>query len=260
MDDATRLHELAAQAADRLRGAKRLLFMTGAGLSAESGLPTYRGIGGLYTDAPTEHGVPIEVALSRNMFRSRPELTWQHIARIEAAVRGAQPSAAHRLIAQLERRYEVVVFTQNVDGLHRAAGSSAVIDIHGDCHDLFCTRQRCDFRETRVDYAGMSIPPHCPQCNAIVRPDVVLFEETLPADKLTRWQRELAQGYDALFTIGTSSVFPYVTSPVMHARSNGRLSIEINPDQTVVSDRVDIKLRCGAGQGLQAIFGPTVRV
>jgi NAD-dependent deacetylase len=253
MDDATMLHELAAHAADRLKGAKRLLFITGAGLSAESGLPTYRGIGGLYAEGPTEHGVPIEVALSGPMFKRKPELTWQHIARIEAAVRGAQPSAAHLAIARLDPRYEVVVLTQNVDGLHRAAGSKAIIDIHGDCHELLCTR--CDFRETRADYVGLALPPRCPECDAIVRPDVVLFEEALPEDKLLQLDRELARGFDAVFSIGTSSLFQYITTPVMRAVRNGWLSVEINPDDTPVSQRVDIKLRCGAGFGLQAIFG-----
>jgi NAD-dependent deacetylase len=174
----------AERVASRLLGHRRILFITGAGLSAESGLPTYRGIGGLYASEHTEHGVPIEVALSGPMFRHKPELTWHHIARLERAVRGAKPSEAHHLIARLEAQHEVVVLTQNVDGLHRAAGSTRVIDIHGDCHDLFCTR--CDFRERRSDYAGMDIPPACPACGAVVRPDVVLFEEALPALKLAR--------------------------------------------------------------------------
>src|SRR4051794_18345255 len=107
------LRDSAGRIALRLRGRKRLLFITGAGLSAESGLPTYRGIGGLYVNAATEHGVPIEQALSGPMFQRKPELTWHHIARIERAVRGAEPSPAHHLIARLEREHEVVVLTQN---------------------------------------------------------------------------------------------------------------------------------------------------
>src|ERR1043165_727876 len=137
------LRAAAERVAERLAGRKLILFITGAGLSAESGLPTYRGIGGLYSTADTEHGVPIEVALSGPMFRQRPELTWHHIARIEEAVRGAKPSAAHALIARLECEHEVVVLTQNVDGLHGMAGSTQVIDIHGDCRQLMCTR--CTF-------------------------------------------------------------------------------------------------------------------
>lgn len=248
------LRSAAERVAERLSGRKRILFITGAGLSAESGLPTYRGIGGLYSTADTEHGVPIEVALSGPMFREKPELTWHHISRLEQAVRGAQPSEAHRLIARLEARHEVVVLTQNVDGFHRAAGSTNVIDIHGDCHLLFCTA--CDFRERRQDYAGMQVPPRCPECGAIVRPEVVLFEEALPQVQLARLGHELREGFDAVFSIGTTSLFPYIADPVLQAARRGRLTVEINPGPTAVSEVVEVKLACGAQRGLSAIFEP----
>jgi NAD-dependent deacetylase len=248
------LRAAAERVAERLAGRKRILFITGAGLSAESGLPTYRGIGGLYSTADTEHGVPIEVALSGPMFRQKPELTWHHIARLEEAVRGAKPSEAHHLIARLEARHEVVVLTQNVDGFHRAAGSSNVIDIHGDCHLLLCTR--CDFRERREDYVGMQLPPLCPECGAIVRPEVVLFEEALPEVQLARLDHELRDGFDAVFSIGTTSLFPYIAGPVVQAVRRRRLSVEINPDRTAVSEVVEVKLACGAQRGLSAIFEP----
>jgi len=250
----TSLREQAARIAARLDGKRRLLFITGAGLSAESGLPTYRGIGGLYANSDTEHGVPIEVALSGPMFRKKPELTWHHIAHIEQAVRGSQPSAAHALIARLEQRHDVVVLTQNVDGLHRAAGSTRIIDIHGDCRELTCTR--CSYRESPRDYAGLALPPRCPECNAIVRPDVVLFEEALPQNKLTQLAYELERGFDAVFSVGTSSLFPYIAAPVAEAAHMGTLSVEINPEDTPVSHLVDIKLACGAGRALTAIFEP----
>jgi NAD-dependent deacetylase len=252
MDDHS-LRDSSARIASQLRGRKRLLFITGAGLSAESGLPTYRGIGGLYVNAQTEHGVPIEEALSGPMFRRKPELTWHHIARIERAVRGAEPSPAHQLIARLEREHEVVVLTQNVDGLHTRAGSSQVIDIHGDCHELHCTR--CDYNERRSDYEGMTLPPRCPACDAIVRPNVVLFEEALPEAKLSELHEQLSRGFDATFSVGTTSSFSYIAQPVLLAARRGQLSVEINPDQTIVSERVSIKLACGAGRGLHAIFG-----
>jgi NAD-dependent deacetylase len=243
---------LAGRVTARLRGRRqRLLFITGAGLSAESGLPTYRGVGGLYSDAQTEHGMPIERALSGPVFRRSPEITWHHIARIEAAVREAQPSAAHRIIAELEREHDVVVLTQNVDGLHRVAGSTQVIDIHGDCRQLACTR--CSYRETRDSYAGLSIPPQCPSCSALLRPEVVLFEEMLPSDKLAQLERELARGFDAYFSIGTSSLFPYIVQPMLDAVRARRLTIEINPAETELSPLVEIKFPCGAGRALAAI-------
>jgi NAD-dependent deacetylase len=246
------LRAAAERVAERLAGRKRILFITGAGLSAESGLPTYRGIGGLYESEHTEHGVPIEVALSGPMFQRRPELTWHHIARLEQVVRGAKPNRAHALIAELEAQHEVVVLTQNVDGFHRAAGSTSVIDIHGDCHLLYCTA--CNFRERREDYAGMQVPPTCPKCGALIRPEVVLFEEALPDVQVARLEAELRQGFDAVFSIGTTSLFPYIAGPVMQAVRDRRLSVEINPDRTAVSDLVEVKLTCGASDGLSAIF------
>ena len=136
MTDPETLDEVAALC----RQAERILFVTGAGMSADSGLPTYRGIGGLYHDRHTDEGVPIEVALSGAMLMSRPELTWKYLAEIEAACRGAQPNAGHMAIAELERRKpRVMVLTQNVDGLHRAAGSHNLVEIHGNLHHLLCT-------------------------------------------------------------------------------------------------------------------------
>jgi NAD-dependent deacetylase len=248
------LEAQAAEVAQRLVGTRRILFITGAGLSAEAGLPTYRGVGGLYADANTEHGMPIERALSGPMFEKQPAITWQHIARIEQAVRGSQPSAAHKLIAALEHKYEVVVLTQNVDSLHRLAGSSQVIDIHGDCRELLCTR--CAYRETRDSYAGLSIPPACPKCRAMLRPDVVLFEEMLPPDKLDRLRRELQRGFDAYFSVGTSSLFPYIAQPMLDAARRQRITVEINPEITPVSAAVAYRFACGAGRALSALFSP----
>lgn len=251
MDEAT-LRQRAGRIAPRLSGRKRLLFITGAGLSAESGLPTYRGVGGLYVDADTEHGMPIEQALSGPVFRRRPEVTWQHIAQIERSVRGATPSAAHVLIAALEREHDVVVLTQNVDGLHRRAGSSHIIDIHGDCRELLCTR--CAYRETRDSYEGLELPPTCPKCSAVVRPDIVLFEEMLPSDKLSQLRSELLRGFDVYFSIGTSSLFPYISQPIVDGARRGRTTIEINPEETPLSNLVEFRFACGAGRALSAIF------
>ena len=254
MED-SELRARAESIAEHFRERRRILFITGAGLSAESGLPTYRGIGGLYSDAETEHGMPIEVALSGDMFRARPEITWHYISRLERAVRGARPNRAHQIIAELEARHEVVVLTQNVDGFHRAAGSTRVIDIHGDCHFLACTR--CAHREVREDYSGLEVPPLCPFCGSVVRPEVVLFDELLPSEKLRELGQELARGFDAYFTIGTTSVFPYIAEPIVDAARSGKLSVEINPGVSEVSEIVDIALRTGAVRALRAIFDST---
>ena len=233
--------------------ARSVLFITGAGISADSGLPTYRGIGGLYDDAPTEDGIAIEEALSGDMLRDRPEVCWKYMGQIERACRGATWNRGHEVLALMERRYERAwVLTQNVDAFHRRAGSSNVIEIHGDVHRLRCTR--CPFRDQVDDYAALSIPPRCPDCAAIVRPEVVLFGEMLPRAAVTTLERELGRGFDLVVSIGTTSVFPYIASPVVLARRAGRDTVEINPGTTAVSHVVAHHMRSRAAVALDAIW------
>ncbi len=234
-----------------LGGCRRLLFITGAGLSADSGLPTYRGIGGLYESQTTDEGMAIEEALSGHVFAARPELGWKYIARIEAACRGAEPNPGHHVMADLQDRFDVWILSQNVDGLHRAAGSSQVMDIHGDIHDLRCTR--CAHQATVTDYADLDLPPRCPACGAIVRPAVVLFGEMLPHDTVRTLGEQLAQGFDAVFSVGTSSLFPYIVEPVLRAHNAAIPTVEINPGRTVISDMVDFKMNCGAAAAMAGI-------
>jgi NAD-dependent deacetylase len=243
---------LAGRLAERLPPGGRLLCITGAGISAESGLPTYRGVGGLYDGVDTALGVPIEVTLSGHMFQRDPALTWRYLAEVEAAARSARPSGAHRALVELERHFaEVVILTQNVDGLHRTAGSRDVIDIHGDCRRLLCTR--CPHRVTVETYAGLALPPRCPDCGGVVRPDVVLFGELLPFDKVGRLERELQRGFDAYFSVGTSSVFPYIAGPILEAAARGLPTVEINPVETEVSRAVGFRFAGPAGVALDAV-------
>lgn len=236
----------------QLAACESVLFITGAGVSADSGLPTYRGIGGLYEQDATDDGVPIEVALSGEMFRRDPALTWKYIHQIEKSSRDARPNRAHEVIALLERRLNRVwTLTQNVDGLHRAAGSQRVIDIHGDVHRLACTR--CGHRWRVENYAGIQIPPSCPECDSLVRPEVVLFGEMLPLDRTKLLQEQLTLGFDAVFSIGTTSVFPYIAEPILDARRRGALTVEINPGVSEVSHIVDYRLRAGAAETMDAV-------
>ena len=240
------------QVAGRLKDCSSILFVTGAGISADSGLPTYRGIGGLYEQESTEDGIPIEAALSGAMFQRDPALTWKYIHQIESACREAGPNRAHHAIAQLERRFDRVwTLTQNVDGLHRAAGSERVIDIHGDVHRLACTR--CGHRWQVVNYAALDIPPSCAECDSLVRPEVVLFGEMLPFDRVRLLQTELSRGFDAVFTIGTTSVFPYIAEPVIDARRRGCMTVEVNPGTSEVSHIVDFRLRLGAADAMDLL-------
>lgn len=239
--------------ADMLVGATRLLFVTGAGISADSGLPTYRGIGGLYEADTTEDGIPIEDALSGEMLAVRPDICWKHIHTIEAACRGARPNGAHEVIVALASRVpHTWVLTQNVDGLHVAAGSREVIEIHGNIHDLDCTR--CDWHARVPDYAALAPVPRCPRCDAVVRPRVVLFGEALPVEPFETLRRQLGQGFDAVIAIGTTAVFPYIAGPVIAARRHGIPTIEVNPGRSEISGLVDLHIRDRAEPTLLAMW------
>jgi NAD-dependent deacetylase len=238
----------------RLRPGQRLLFITGAGLSADSGLPTYRGIGGLYDQGAAEPGLRIEEILSGPMLRVRPELTWKHLLDVARACRGSTFNRGHEVIAALERDFEVCVLTQNVDGFHRAAGSRNVIDIHGDLHVILCTARSCGYREEVEAFEPAALPPRCPRCAAVLRPDVVLFGEWLPPEKVARLEVELKRGFDLVFSVGTSSLFPYIVEPVYAAKDRGVPTVEINPGRTDVSDDVDFRIAAGAAEALGVIW------
>ncbi len=237
-----------------LRSARRLLFITGAGLSADSGLPTYRGVGGLYAGGrTTAYGLPVEEVLSGAMMTNRPEITWQFIRELERPSRQAVPNRGHEVIAEMESHFDAVwTLTQNVDGLHRRAGSQRVLDVHGDLHDLACTR--CEHAERVSDYEGLDPLPRCPKCQAILRPAVVLFGEELPETKMVRLSSEVEAGFDVVFSIGTSSLFPYIAAPVLFARETGIPTVEINPESTAVTRRVDLKIAGGAAEALDRIW------
>jgi NAD-dependent deacetylase len=244
---------LVAEVVGLLRASRSVLFITGAGLSADSGLPTYRGVGGLYEGRETDEGLPVEAALSGDMFAARPALTWKYLREVERAGRHAVPNRGHAVIAAAEAHFERVwVLTQNVDGFHRRAGSRNVIDIHGDLHRLCCTR--CEYAKEVADYAGLAELPTCPECRAVVRPDVVLFGERLPARQLADYQRETGQGFDLVFSVGTTSVFPYISAPVLDAYHLRRPSVEINPGETDVSEFATVRLRSRAAATLDAIW------
>ena len=233
---------------DELRSARRLLFITGAGISADSGLPTYRGVGGLYNNEATEDGLEIEDALSGDCLLTHPEITWKYLLQIQQNCQTVVPNAAHRAIAALETSHEVVVLTQNIDGLHTQAGSSRVIEIHGNQAVRYC--MRC---HAPADADDRTLPPRCAHCGGVVRPGVVLFGESLPEAALITLQEELDQGFDLIFVIGTTAVFPYIAAPVMQAVRQGIPTVEINPARTRLSSQVRYYLPLGAVEAFAAI-------
>ena len=240
------------KAADLIKKAKRIFVITGAGISADSGLPTYRGVSGLYNDE-TEDGMPIEMALAGETLREQPEITWKYLSQIEEKCRSASFNKAHEVLANFEKMADkVVILTQNIDGFHKAAGSTDVIDIHGDLHDLFCVD--CGWSGKVSDFSVLNIPPICDKCGGRVRPDVVFFGELLPPGKTSRLYELIREPFDLYISIGTTSVFPYIQEPIHMAAATGLPVIEINPDDTEVSGLVDVRLRMKAAKALTAIW------
>lgn len=239
--------------AQALNAAERILIITGAGLSADSGLPTYRGLGGLY-NGHTAEGLPIEAALSGPMLQRDPALCWKYLAELGRACLGAQPNAGHRAIARLQQlKPHCWVLTQNIDGYHRAAGSPAerLIEIHGELSPLYC--QSCGAVDAQLaEHLERPLPPVCTQCGGVLRPPVVLFEEMLPEAAIDRLYTELRKGFDLVLSVGTSASFPYIVEPLLRTRQAGGFTAEINPARTDLSALVDLYL---AGRALDVLPG-----
>jgi NAD-dependent deacetylase len=230
--------------AQAIRQAERILLITGAGLSADSGLPTYRGLGGLY-NGHTAEGVPIEEALSGSMLQHDPALCWKYLAELGKACLGAQANAGHYAIAELQRRKpQCWLLTQNIDGYHRAAGSpmERVIEVHGELAPLYC--QSCGAVDAELaEHLDQPLPPRCAQCAGVLRPPVVLFGEMLPEQAIDTLYTEVRKGFDVVISIGTSASFPYIVEPLLRARQAGDFTAEINPQRTDLSALVDVHLQ-----------------
>jgi NAD-dependent deacetylase len=229
-----------------LRRARRVGVLTGAGISAESGIPTFR-------DAQTGLWArfrPEELATAE-AFRRNPQLVWDWYAWRRGLVAGAAPNAAHRALARLQTLVpELALVTQNVDGLHQRAGSDAVVELHGNIH-----RSKC-FVEDAIVAAWPETterPPRCPRCGAHLRPDVVWFGETLPPQAIARAEAA-ARECDLFFSIGTSAaVFPAAQLP-RTALQGGATVVEINKDSTPLTGAATFSLRGAAGEILPALL------
>lgn len=244
------MSQLPSELRRALGGVRSVGAITGAGVSSESGVRTYRGKGGIYDD-PVEGERTVE-ALSGPTFRRDPERTWRVIRDLLAQAWNARPNPGHLALARIEAHVErFSLLTQNVDGLHAAAGSKNVIDIHGDVRRLRC--DSCGRRRTVTSPDDVAVPPTC-SCGAPLRPDVVLFGEMLPVDRVARLRRDFYEEVpDLVILAGTSALFPYVAEPVLLARAMGKLTVEVNPEPTELSDAVDYSLRGTGGALLPAL-------
>jgi len=229
----------------RLKDDTPLLVLTGAGVSAESGLSTFRGPGGLW-----EGRDPISLA-TPEAFRDDPHTVWRFYAWRRAQAAAAQPNPAHLALAALERaRGEFLLVTQNVDGLHERAGSRNMVRLHGSLWRLRCTGCGHESDNRCADLG--ELPPRC-DCGALLRPGVVWFGEALPAENLSAAQ-QAARRAGLVLVAGTSSlVHPAASLPEL-ARSAGAYVVEINPEITPLSAIADERLPAPAGDVLPALI------
>lgn len=226
------------RAAERLAAADRIAVLTGAGISAESGVPTFRGPGGLW-----ENHRPEELATPQAFARD-PELVWRWYHWRRGLIAKCAPNPAHLALAQLEQQTnDFTLITQNVDGLHPLAGSRNMLEIHGSIWQVKCTACNAAYEERSLELAT---PPTCDQCNGLLRPGVVWFGESLDPGILQR-SMDAAAKCQVMLVVGTSAVVQPAASLAMVAKDAGAFVIEINLEPTPNSGQVDVSLLGKAG-------------
>jgi NAD-dependent deacetylase len=235
-----------ARAAGLLRAAERVAVLTGAGISAESGLATFRGAGGLW------EGHRVEEVATPSAFQRDPALVWRFYNARRANLHTARPNPGHLALVRLEERLgeRFTLVTQNVDGLHRAAGSRRVLEIHGSLRRVRCTG--CGAVEDRGTEPLEELP-HCAACGAVLRPDVVWFYEPLPPEVWAEAERA-AHECQCFLAVGTSAVVYPAAELVPLARFNKARVIEVNLERTDASAYADVTLCGPAGQVLPELL------
>jgi len=233
---------------DALLSARRIVALTGAGISAESGIPTFRGSGGLW------EGYPVEEVATVEGFERDPALVWRFYDERRRNIAKAKPNRAHEVLAKLENLYDFWVITQNIDGLHTKAGSKNVVELHGNIWRVRCTE--CGIKYYNYEVPLKEIPPRCKRCGGLLRPDVVWFGEPVyDVDKAY----ELSQSCDVMMVIGTSAqVYPAAYLPRL-AWSKGAKIVEINPQETPISRYADFVIREKATKALDEIYQGLLR-
>jgi len=230
---------------DLLARSTRIVAFTGAGISAESGIPTFRGAGGLWNQfRPEDLATP-------EAFRRDPKLVWEWYDWRRQIIARAEPNAGHRALAELERlKPEFALITQNVDGLHDRAGNHRLLKLHGDIWTVRCTKCGRESEDRRP--ALPSLPPEC-HCGGLLRPGVVWFGESLDRNVL-RESENLAKNAEVFLTIGTSAVVYPAAGLIDIARSSGAVVVEVNPDQTAYSDQMNYSFRGPSGEILPQLL------
>jgi len=228
-----------------LAGAGRVAVLTGAGISAESGVPTFRGKDGLWKQYKAE------TLATPEAFERDPKLVWEWYDWRRGLIAPVEPNAGHRVIAGWERLFgEMAVITQNVDGLHAKAGSQNVVELHGNIWKLRCTREGT-VEEVR-DNPLPHIPPVCPNCGSFLRPHIVWFGESLDPVVLDR-ATDLSESCQVMFVIGTSAVVhPAASLPYAAARAGAKI-IEVNLEPTSLTPHANFFFPGKAGEILPVL-------
>ncbi|MEM4377446.1 MAG: NAD-dependent deacylase [Candidatus Nitrosotenuis sp.] len=218
--------------ARQIKDAQKIVFVTGAGISQESGIPTFRGKDGYWRKYD-----PMQLA-TIDAFYENPKLVWEWYEDRRRNILAAQPNKGHYAIAELAKYKDVVVLTQNIDGLHQRAGSKSVYELHGSIIRIKCTV--CDYKDD-ITTSFDVLPPKC-RCGSMLRPDVVWFGEPLPQDVWSGAIRH-AQNCDVMVIAGTSLVVSPANYLPVYAKQNGAVLVEVNPERTVMSSEMDLSVR-----------------
>jgi NAD-dependent deacetylase len=229
---------------DALKESESIVFFTGAGISSESGIATFRGKEGLWNKFRPE-----ELA-SFDAFIKNPALVWEWYNYRKKIVHDAKPNPAHLTIAEMQNHFkDVTVITQNVDNLHRRAGSKKIFELHGNIERNFCIDCK-KFHNGELDFsAGV---PKC-ECGGLIRPDVVWFSEYLPEDQFLGGEKA-AISSDIFFVIGTSAIVYPAAGLVYTAKASGAIIVEINIEETPLTSSAQYSFFSKAGEILPQIF------